>query len=108
MGKKQEERNLRNLNAFKEPIACFPPDAELSFWLTTGPEIFGPSRDPEVLPQVFTVTATYEFGDKTVSETTTIDFRPFLSSDLPRDSVVHELKEITRAVQKVSENVRKL
>lgn len=110
-----KDRNLRNLNTFKDEIKSFPPDSEFSFWLGTGPEMFATSHNDDLMPQVFSVTAAYEYAQKKVVETTTIDFRPFLSTDLPRDSITHEMKgmtreikEVSRAIQKVGDGLRKL
>lgn len=110
-----QKRNLRDLNTFKDEISSFPPDSEFSFWLGTGPEMFAAEHNDDLMPQVFSVTASYEYAQKKVTETTTIDFRPFLSTDLPRDSITHELKDMTReikdvsrAIQRVGDGLRKL
>lgn len=93
------ERNLRNLAAFSEPIASFPPDAELEFWLAQAPNLFGPDADGAVTPRVFSVTAEYEYSGKSVKEKTTLDFRPYFHSDIPRHHVAHELHEVVRVLQ---------
>lgn len=103
-----KSRNLRALNAFKEPILSFPPGSEFMFWLGTGPEMLGPTHDDNLMPQVLAVTATYEYSDKRVTEATIVDVRPFLDTDIPLDPVTHGMKDITQAIQKVGDGLRKL
>jgi hypothetical protein len=98
-GEKRAERNLQNLAAFSGRIASFPPDAELEFWLAQGPHLFGDGADDAVTPRVFSITAEYEYSGKAVMETTTLDFRPYLNSDIPRHHMAHELREIGRVLQ---------
>lgn len=105
---KRPERNLRNLAAFSEPIASFPPDAELEFWLAQGPHLFGGNADDTVTPRMFSVTADYEYAGKAVKETTTLDFRPYLNSDIPRHHVAHELREIGRVLQDLKRTFEEL
>lgn len=107
-GEKRDEKNLRNLIAFSQPIQSFPPSAELEFWLAQGPHLFGANVDDNVTPRIFSVTAAYEYSGKSVEETTTIDFRPYLNSDIPRHYVAHELHEILRVLQDLKRTLDEL
>jgi hypothetical protein len=52
-------------------------------------------------PPVFSVQATYSFGDQTFSETTTIDLRPYRDGMLPARAEAEELKKIREALEKL-------
>ncbi len=91
---------LNELNAFTQVIESFPPATALTFWLGSAADIFA-KGEYSVIPQVFTVTAVYEYEGKSVSEKTTLDFRPYLSSDLPREAVSHGLVEVKKALEKI-------
>ncbi len=97
------ERNLRELFAFREPIESFAPAAELNFWLGTASDVHDPYKEAPEDIEGFRITLKYEFSGETVVEESTIDFRPFLYSDLPRHHVAHALKEIGKTL----ENIRK-
>ena len=100
-----EKSDLRDLNAFKEPIQSFGPSSELNFWLGSAVQIFG--RKSEDLPKRFTVEASYSYGDKKVTEQTTIDFNPFLYSDLPRNEIGQGFKEVTQEIKKLRNSIEK-
>lgn len=99
-GERQTDNNLASYNAFSLPTATFPPDAELLFYLAQGPDLFGESADDQVTPQVFTVTASYSYGDRTVTEETQVDLRPFLESAIPPDALVDKLDEVKKELVK--------
>jgi hypothetical protein len=107
-GEKMEGQNLRNMNAFSKPIASFPPDAEIEFWLAQCPNIFAEHADQTVMPHVFSIQADYTFSGRTVSENITLDFEPYLNADIPRDSVASELEKIRKTLEKLVDNVKKL
>jgi len=99
-GEKKEGNNLRNLRAFSSPINSFAPGAEITFYLGSGFKILGKDADEDLTPSVFTVTTTYEFGNKTVEEKSVIDLNPYTNSVIPHDPIVSELTEIKKAISK--------
>jgi len=101
-GEHQEEKNIARFTAFTETIDMFAPGAELIFDLAQGFKIFAPDADPKLLPKVFTITATYDFFGKKVTEKNTIDLVPFLASTQPRDLLLSELKNIREDIEKVN------
>jgi uncharacterized protein YceK len=86
-----EDDNLRTYTTFVHPIQSFSPQAEMVFHLGVGHNIF---RDSERCPQQFTVKAEYEYQDKRIVESTTIDLQPFRKSAKPVDPIVEELAKI--------------
>ena len=56
----------------------------------------------DVTPAVFSIRATYSFGEKTFSETTTIDLRPYSDGMLPAPADVEELKKIREQLEKIA------
>lgn len=101
------ERNLRSLNAFSHPIASFGPGARIDVWLAQGPHLFGENPKENLTPVTFMVEAAYEFGNKSVIEETTIDFRPYLMTDIPREPLAQELKDIKSALEDLPQKIRK-
>ena len=87
-----EDDNLRSYTTFVHPIQSFSPQAEMVFYLGVGHNIF---RDSERCPQQFTVRAQYEYQDKQVIESTTIDLQPFRKSANPVDPIVEQLEKMT-------------
>lgn len=100
-GEKKEDNNLRALEVFQKKIDCFSPGAKLPFYLAIGNQIFAGGADADLMPLVFTVTASYSFGNKTVKEKTTIDLRMYRNSALVADAVSAELKNIRDAINKL-------
>lgn len=96
-----EKDNLRNLTAFSNEIKCFPPGADLTFYLAIGPQLFGKEADPNIVPVVFSITATYKFAEKTVTEKFIIDLRMHLGSAMAPDAIVTGLHEIKEALEKL-------
>lgn len=97
---KQPDHNLRTKAAFVDTIQSLPPGGSLVFALAQGFVIFGPGADATVVPQQFSVTATYNFAGKQVTETHRIDLRPYIGSEGEHDPVVDELEKL----RKVAEN----
>lgn len=93
--------SLRDATVFQQPIDQLPPGAELIFGLAQGFVVLGAEADPSVTPPVFSISATYSFGDKTVSEKTTIDLRPYKESMDPPSAVADELKKIREQLEKI-------
>jgi hypothetical protein len=96
----QPNRNLRRISAFSTPIDSFPPGMELIFGLAQGFLIFGESTNPSACPTQFSITATYEFLGKSVTEVNRVDLRPYIGSEGERDPVAEELVRIRAALEK--------
>ncbi len=94
------QRNLRNVSAFSMPIDSFPPGMELIFGLGQGHMVFSENAQPDVCPTQFSITATYDFFGKSVTEINQIDLRPYASSEGARDPVVEELERIRGVLEK--------
>lgn len=102
------ERNVRSFNAFSQAIASFGPGARIDVWLGQGTHFFGDGAKSNLTPPIFTVQAVYEFGPKSVMEETMIDFRPYLMTDLPRQPLAEELKDIKRVLEDLPRKLGKL
>jgi hypothetical protein len=107
LAKKEDAQNLRKMNAFSKPIASFPPDAEIEFWVAQSPHIFDADADQAIVPHVFTVQSDYDFFEKSVSEKTTLDFHPFLNTNIPHSEVVNELAKIRKLLEKWNPTIKK-
>ena len=59
-----------------------------------------PDADPNVVPQQFTITATYSFGSKEFTEPNRIDLRPYIGSEGELDPVVEELEKLRKVAEK--------
>jgi len=105
-GEKIQGKSLATANAFQYPIASFAPSAVLSFYLATGPDIFSEKANPDLTPQTFRVTAEYSYAGKTVKEETTIDLKQFLGTRLDEMPIVHELKEIRKALEGITSTLK--
>ncbi|MCC6713061.1 MAG: hypothetical protein IT344_06840 [Candidatus Dadabacteria bacterium] len=99
-GKIEDRCNLKSFKAFNDPIDSFVPGAEMTFYLAQSFVVFGENANPEVTPSIFTITAEYSFGKKTVVEKTVIDLRPYAHSSPPQDSISYELKKIREILAK--------
>jgi hypothetical protein len=77
--------DLGCFSAFNVPIESFPPGAEMVFDLAQSDKILGPQADQNVTPSTFEISASYQFSDEDVHETTQIDLRPYRDALLPRD-----------------------
>jgi hypothetical protein len=102
-GEPSENRNLRLFTAFVHPIESLPPKAELSFHLGPGHIIF---TNTDRCPLRFTITAEYEFEGERVTETTTVDLQPFMSSAQPIDPVSEQLKKLTEHVSTIAKKLQ--
>lgn len=97
---KQPDHNLRAKTAFVEPIQSLPSGGRLVFALAQGFIVFAPDADKSVVPQQFTITATYSFGRKEFTETNRIDLRPYIGSEGELDPVVEELEKLRKVAEK--------
>lgn len=97
---KHPDRNLRTNAAFTQNILSLPPGGKLVFALGQGFLIFAPDADPNVLPQLFTITTSYSFGSKKIIEICPIDLRPYIGSEGERDPLVDELAKLREIVER--------
>lgn len=102
LGEKREERNIANSAAFSRAIDSFPPDGQLLFLLGDGPTLYSTSKTEEVSPLVFQVTASYSSGSESITETSTVDLRPYINTDVPHNPVVEELGKLRAEFVKLS------
>lgn len=101
-GDRKTGTNLRIVKAFQQPIEQLPPGAELIFALATHFAVFAKDANSSLTPRVFTITATYSYGNKTVTENTVIDLEPYFgSTDLP-SAVADELVKIREELAKIA------
>ena len=106
-GEKSGGRDLATFAAFNQVIESFPPGAEITFSLAQSFKLFAEDADKEILPQSFTITAEYSYGNKTVKENSIIDLKAYLGADIPQDPYIRKLKDISKAIEKVATNVSK-
>ena len=107
LGDKREERNIANSAAFSRGIDSLPPDGQLLFLLGTGPSLYGDSNTEELSPLLFQVTAKYMSGSESISETSIVDLRPYINTDLPTDPIVEELGKLRQEFVKLSKSLEK-
>lgn len=105
-GGKDATDNIARFNAFQTPIECFSPGAELIFALAQSFVLFGADADRERTPLVFNVAATYSYVGRATSETTTIDLRPYLSSNMLPDPALDVLERLEKAAAAMSRNIK--
>lgn len=98
--KNQADHNLRTKAAFTDEIQSLPPGGNLIFALAQGFVIFAPDADASLVPQQFSVTATYSFANKKVTESHRIDLRPFIGSEGEHDPIVDELELLRKVAEK--------
>jgi hypothetical protein len=96
----QSDHNLRTKSAFTESIKSLPPGGKLNFALAQGFVIFANGANQAIVPQQFTITATYEFFGKKVSESNLIDLQPYIGSEGEREPLVDELEKLTAVAKK--------
>ena len=97
---KREEDNIANNFAFNNVIETFPPGSELKFSLMSTIALHAESY---AQPFIFTITATYSYVDKTVTEKTTIDLRPYKGTFLPDYSVEDGLEALRKEISEIKE-----
>lgn len=107
LGEKREERNIANSAAFSHVIDSLPPDGQLLFLLGNGPSLYSSSNTEELSPLLFQVTAKYMSGSESVSETSIVDLRPYINTDVPHDPIVEELEKLREEFVKLSKSLEK-
>jgi hypothetical protein len=108
LGEKREDRNIAKSAAFTRPIDSLPPGCQLLFLLGNGPTLYGGSKGEDISPLQFQVTATYMAGSQSVTETSIVDLRPYINTDVPHDPVVEELGKLRETLEKLSRSVENL
>ena len=107
LGEKREERNIANSAAFSRVIDSLPPDGQLLFLLGNGPTLYSGSDTEELSPLLFQVTANYMAGSESISETSTVDLRPYINTDIPHDPIAEELRKLREEFVKLSRSLEK-
>lgn len=107
LGKKDEECNIANSAAFSRAIDSLPPDGQLLFLLGDGSTLYGDSNTEELSPLLFQVTAKYMSGSESISETSSVDLRPYINTDFPPDPIVEELGKLREEFVKLSKSLEK-
>ena len=97
-GEKREGRNIANSVAFSQTINSLPPDGQFLFLLGNGPTLYGESNSDELSPLLFTVTANYRSITDSYTETSIVDLRPYINTDVPYDPIVEELRSLRQEV----------
>lgn len=105
LGEKREDRNIANSAAFSRVIDSLPPDGQLLFLLGNGPTLYGSSNTEELSPLLFQVTAKYMSGSESISETSIVDLRPYINTDVPHDPIVEELGKLREEFVKLSRSL---
>lgn len=108
LGEMREERNIANSAAFSRVIDSLPPDGQLLFLLGNGPTLYSSSNTEEISPLLFQVTAKYMSGSESISETSTVDLRPYINTDVPHDPIVEELGKLREEFVKLSKSLQTL
>ncbi len=107
LGEKREERNISNSAAFSRVIDSLPPDGQLVFLLGNGPTLYGGSNTDEISPLLFQVTAKYKSGIDAICETSIVDLRPYINTDVPHNPIVEELEKLRQEFTKLSKALEK-
>jgi len=101
-GEKREERNIANSAAFSRVIDSLPPDGQLLFLLGSGSTLYSTSNTEDISPLVFQVAASYSSGTELITETSIVDLRPYINTDVPHDPIVEELGKLRADFRKLS------
>lgn len=107
LGEKSEERNIAKSAAFSRSIDSLPPDGQLLFLLGNGPALYGGGSSEELSPLVFQVTAKYRSGKEAISESSMVDLRPYINTDILHDPVVEELEKLRKEFSKLAKRLAK-
>ena len=102
LGEKREDQNIANSAAFSRVIDSLPPDGQLLFLLGNGPSLYNNANAEELSPLVFEVKAKYMSASEEISETSIVDLRPYINTDVPHDPVVEELGKLRAEFTKLS------
>jgi hypothetical protein len=92
------------VTAFQKPIEQLSPGSEIVFGLAMGPQLVGDHLNPELTPPVFSITATYSYENRTVTETTTLDVRPYRDSMRAPSGIEKELHAVVEQLEKIAKS----
>ena len=98
----RDERNIANNAAFSQVIDSLPPDGQLIFLLGNGPTLYSASNSENISPLVFQVKASYSSGSEWIIETSTVDLRPYINTDVPHDPIVEEIGKLRAEFAKLT------
>lgn len=89
--------DISKVSAFTQPIASLAPGVRLPFVLGVGHSLFAEGVD-DLCPKVFSIRASYRFGERQYVEENIIDLRPMLNTTAVQDPVAQEIKELREKV----------
>lgn len=107
IGKHNEKFNIANLPAFKNVIESFPPETEIMLSLVPGFVLENKTPDDTETPTVFKITASYSYADKSVTETTTIDLRPYQNTFIKREPIEKEVSKLWEVLKEIRDILSK-
>ncbi len=106
-GLAEEAYNLKSLFLFNNEIQNMPPNTEFLLSLIPTAAIAKNSEQVNSMtPVVFNITATYSFGGKSVTETTSIDLRVYEYTFLSVGSVEVQLAKLNKRLDEFLKNVQ--
>lgn len=83
-GERNKNSNLKNLNAFSRAIPTFVSGQYIEFDLGTAPNFFSERTS---LPNQFSISIEYNFGEKNYSDTFILDVSPYLYASRPSNAI---------------------
>lgn len=95
-----EDANLKSKNAFKNTIACFPPNAIIEFDLGIGHQLLNGKLSE------FMINAKYSFVNKDYDEDTMIDLTSLVGSNPPHNSIYNGLYEIKKELIELKNTIK--
>ena len=100
-----EDKNLRDFSAFRQPFQAMGPGSEMLFYLGTGPDLFGEGGSNRT-PTEFTMQAMYESAGRRYTEATTVDLSPFRNSAVPHDPIAEEIEKLRKEAKTIGQEIR--
>jgi hypothetical protein len=102
-----KDSNLARLFVFQTNIETFSPNSHFIFPILSSIELQDQKEDNPLCPSIFTITATYSFFGKTVTETTTIDLRVYQGIWMPPKTIEERISDLTKEVKEIKEFIEK-
>ncbi len=103
LGQEDPEHDISKYPAFTKPMPAFAPKGELIFFLG---QVFA-YKCERTMPTNFNVTAVFEYGGETITETTVVDLNIYSKSALNTDPTIYELREMRKALEDIRDNVKR-
>jgi hypothetical protein len=94
----RKDYNIAENFVFKNTVASFPPESELTFALTPTVALQQDEKQQGSQPRVFSITASYGYLGKSVAERTTVDLRVYDKTFMPDPSIQDKLEKLTEAL----------